>query len=104
MPTDNEILELYTSGYTEDNYTFVVNASNIQSNFEAYFLDNYTGGQTLLNEGATQINFSVDANLPESVASDRFSLVFDNTTLGVDDNRFGADFSLYPNPTDDGHF
>lgn len=104
MPTDDEILALTTTGYTEDNYTFVANATNVQNNFEAYLLDNYTGTQTLLNEGATQINYSIDSNIPESFASDRFSIIFDNTTLGVNENSFGVNFTLYPNPTKDGHF
>jgi hypothetical protein len=104
MPVDAEVLALFTTGYIEDQYTFVANAFNVQNNFEAYLLDNYTGTQTQLNEGATQVNYSVDANIPESVASDRFSVIFGNTTLGIEDNSFGEGFSLYPNPTNDGRF
>ena len=104
IPIDGETLALSTIGYAENNYTFVVNASNIQNHFDAYLADNYTGTQTQLIEGTTQVNYTVDANIPESVASDRFSLIFDNTTLGIEGNTFGADISLYPNPTNDGDF
>jgi hypothetical protein len=104
MPIDDEVLPLFTAGYIEDQYTFVANAVNVQNKFEAYLLDNYTGTQTQLNEGATQVNYTVDVNIPASVASDRFSIIFDNTTLGVNENEFGQSFSLYPNPTNDGRF
>jgi hypothetical protein len=104
MPQNDENLPLSITGYIAENYTFVANAVNVQNDFEAYLLDNYTGTQTQLNEGATAISFGIDTNIPESLASDRFSLIFDNTTLGIDNNTFGEDFSLYPNPTNDGRF
>jgi hypothetical protein len=37
------------------------------------------------------------------MAFNRFSLSFDHTTLGVEDNVF-SNFSLYPNPSTDGKF
>jgi hypothetical protein len=49
-------------------------------------------------------NFSVDETIPASIAEDRFSLVFDNTTLSTTDNTFGYNFSLYPNPAQNGRF
>jgi hypothetical protein len=99
LPTETEILTLSTTGYTEDNYTFVVKLSNVQDNFEAYLLDDYTGVQTQLSEGTTLVNFTVDNNIPESTASNRFRLVFEAVTFSTTENTFGLDFSMYPNPT-----
>lgn len=64
--------------------------------------DHFAGIQIQLNAGLTHLKLSMKANLPESIASDRFSLIFDNITLGLNENSFEADFSLYPNPTNDG--
>jgi len=99
-PTSSEALALSTSGYTSDNYSFVVYSTNIQDNFEAYILDEYTGTQTLLNEGITQIDFTVDEGIPASIDQERFKLVFETETFSTTENNFGAYFSLYPNPTD----
>ena len=65
--------------------------------------DDYLGTQTELSNDVVY-NFSVDENIPESIAENRFSLSFNNTTLGENENNFGIGFSLYPNPTNDGHF
>jgi len=100
LPAATETLALSTSGYTSDNYSFVIYSTNIQGNFEAYLLDDYTGTQTQLNEGETQIDFTVDAGIPASIDQERFKLVFETETFSTTDNGFGADFSLYPNPTD----
>jgi hypothetical protein len=104
MPAANEILQLSTTGFAAESYTFIVNATNIDAGFEAYLQDSYTGILTPLNVGSTQVNFSVDTNIPESIAEERFSLVFENSTLGVEENSFGDNFSLYPNPSKDGRF
>jgi len=99
LPTSIDTLALSTTGYTTDNYTFVVNTTNIQGVFEAFLMDNYTGTLTQLNGTENAISFNVDANIPESKAEDRFSLVIDNSSLGKDESLFGKNFSLYPNPT-----
>jgi len=99
LPTATETLALSTSGYTTDNYSFVIYSTNIQGNFEAYLLDDYTGTQTQLNEGETQIDFTIDAGIPASIDQERFKLVFETETFSTTDNTFGADFSLYPNPS-----
>lgn len=103
IPGLNEIIPLNLIQYQDTNYEFRLVLEDWDSNIEVFVVDNYLNTQSAIAPNQAY-NFSVDANILESTASDRFSLVFDNTTLGVDDNRFGADFSLYPNPTDDGHF
>lgn len=46
----------------------------------------------------------MDTNIPESITTNRFSISFENTTLGINENEFGVGFTLYPNPTQDGQF
>jgi hypothetical protein len=100
MPTDNESLALFTSGYTVDNYTFVVNLSYLPTDVDTYLVDHYTGDQTLLNDGSNQISFSVDQNIPGSIATDRFSIDFEIDTFGLDDQTLSSNFKVYPNPVD----
>ena len=100
MPVDNETLDLFTSGYTVDNYVFVADITNLPSDVNAYLVDTHTGDQTLLNEGENQISFSIDQSSPSSIATDRFSLEFEVETFGIDDNEVADKFKVYPNPVD----
>jgi hypothetical protein len=77
--------------------------ANLPENMAVFIYDAYLGTQTELSDGFV-FDFMVDASIPESIASDRFSLVFDNTTLSTTDNAFGYNFSLYPNPAHNGRF
>ena len=101
VPVDDELLELYTDGLSSSDYTFVANVSNLANDVDVYILDNYTGNQTLLSDGTNQMSFMVDASIPGSVATDRFSLKFEVETFGVDDNELADSFKVYPNPVTD---
>ncbi len=94
-----DIVPLHLSNYQGDNYEFKLNLENWDPNIEIFVQDNYLNTTTQIDPNQPYA-FSVDQNIPESIAEDRFSLVFDNTTLGVEENSFGENFSLYPNPTD----
>jgi hypothetical protein len=103
LPQDNDIVPLSISQYQETQYEFRLDTSDWVYNIEVYMVDHYLDTTTLI-DSSNPYSFSIDSNIPESIASERFSLSFDNTTLGVDDNTFGKGFSLYPNPTNDGRF
>ena len=102
LPSNNESLALYTDGYTENDYTFVINNNNLPDDVEAYLVDDHTGNQTLLSEGENQISFTVDQNTPASIATDRFSIDFEIETFNIDDNELANSFKVYPNPVTDG--
>jgi hypothetical protein len=103
MPQQNEVVPMFIDGYTDSAYELQLEKSFWDNNVEVYIVDNHLNTTTLVDEGQPY-SFTVDASIPETMATDRFSLVFDNQTLGVADNSFGANFSLYPNPTKDGLF
>ncbi|TKS57457.1 T9SS type A sorting domain-containing protein [Mesohalobacter halotolerans] len=103
FPQDNEILPLFISQYQFNQYEFRLNTSNWDENIDVYIVDNYLNTETLIGDNQAY-SFSVDSNIPESIASDRFSLKFDNTTLSVDYNALAEGFNLYPNPTSNGLF
>jgi predicted nucleotidyltransferase len=97
MPGIGHHIQLETTGYTASTYSLVFTMANLPENMGVFINDAYLGAQTELTDGFV-FDFMVDANIPASIASDRFSLVFDNTTLGVAETTFGYNFSLYPNP------
>ena len=102
-PQQNDVVVLSVDNYLDTQYLFKLVTENWDEAINVYVVDNYLNTSTLIQ--ATQdFSFTVDANIPESSAEDRFSLVFENTTLGTTDNTFGSSFSLYPNPTKDGLF
>jgi len=91
-------IPLHLDQYQGENYEFRLNVEHWNPDVEVFVTDDYLGTTTEITPNQAY-TFSVDANLPESISENRFSLVFNNTTLGVDNNRFGENFSLYPNPT-----
>jgi hypothetical protein len=103
MPGIGHSIQLQTSGYTGTDYSLVFTMENVPVGMGVFINDAYLNTQTELTD-AYVFDFSVDENIPGSISEDRFSIVFDNTTLGLADNSFGAGFSLYPNPTQNGHF
>ena len=58
--------------------------------------DIYKDTYTVLPDQQT-ITFSVDQSIPEASAADRFALVFENKTLGTENQEL-SNISLYPNP------
>ena len=103
IPGQNEIIPLYTDNYQGTVYEFTLVTENWNSSIDVFIQDNYLNTFTPIDD-LQPYGFTVDANIPQSIASDRFSLVFDNTTLSLEDNVFGENFKLYPNPTSDGLF
>jgi hypothetical protein len=104
LPQNDEILDISINGYSAEDYVFIIDLLELNTNLETYLVDDFSGEINLLNEGSNQIEFSVNQDQPESLASDRFSLLFETTTFSVSDNGFGIGFSLYPSPTKDGLF
>ena len=103
IPSIGDVIQLHTSGYTEDQYSMVFMMENLPSDLGVYINDAYQNTQTEITNNQI-FNFSVDQNIPESIAEDRFSFVFDNTTFSIEDNSISEGFSLYPNPTKKGSF
>jgi|GEM_PF-2756605 len=103
LPSIGHEIELFITAYRDPNYSLTFDIQNKPEGLGVFLNDDYLNIQTELTNDAVY-NFSVDENIPGSVAENRFSLSFDNTTLGVNDNNFGVSFSLYPNPSQDGRF
>jgi len=98
LPPHMHEVQLDISNYTATNYTLTFQLGNEPNDIDVMLKDHYLDTATELTGNATY-SFSVDQNIPESIAQNRFSLIFDNTTLSINENAFGKNFSLYPNPT-----
>jgi hypothetical protein len=99
LPTAADTIALFTNQYQSTNYEFQLNTSNWDDSIDIYLKDDYTE-EVILLESDESISFTVDSNIPESIATDRFSLIFENTTLGVDNSELANQISLYPNPSE----
>lgn len=96
MPQDNEIVALQISRYRTQNYTFRLFLDEYLGK-DAFLKDNFTLTETPIEVGqATIYNFSIDNQITESIAPNRFDIVFRNN-LSVE-VPFGSNFALYPNP------
>ena len=102
MPQPSEIISLYSSGYSNSNYTLSLKTDGLEETL-LYLDDNYIGTSTLLEMGETIYNFSVDPNDDLSIATDRFSIRVEER-LGIEDNQMLAGIRLYPNPTSNNNF
>jgi hypothetical protein len=103
LPQDNEAIQLSTTQYQFTNYEFRLTTEHWNTDIEVFVVDNYLNTITPV-DAQSPFSFSVDANIPESIAENRFSLKFDTTNLGTNDNTFGSDFRLFPNPSKNEQF
>jgi hypothetical protein len=87
LPTDGHEIELFINSYTTTAYSLTFAMDNLPEEIEVFLNDTYLNTQTELLLQSTY-DFTVDANIPASMAFNRFSLSFDHTTLGVEDNVF----------------
>ncbi|NEV93048.1 T9SS type A sorting domain-containing protein [Psychroflexus sp. YR1-1] len=93
----DEVINLSVFNLAEDEYVFSIELEGLSSLPDGIMLwDKYLDNYTTLND-QDLINFSVDALVPESIAEDRFALVFENSTLSIED-QFSSNINVYPNP------
>lgn len=97
MPQNQESISLEHYNYRGTLYSYSIQLSN--ANLNTYLFDQYENMyHELVNNNINDIAFSVDHSIAASMAQDRFTIVFSNTTLSSfeEKNQF---FSIYPNPS-----
>jgi hypothetical protein len=102
IPEEGDEIQLYTANYKTDTYLWQIDMSNI--NREAVLYDSYLDTETpiMMNE-MSNISFSVDANVPESINPLRFSIRFMEETLSLETQQ-APKFMVYPNPVTHNRF
>lgn len=102
-PIDQEEIQLEVNTYRSINYTIVAEGISMQ-NAIAFLYDNYTGVSTEIPQSGTiNYSYSIDSGITQSVAGNRFKIIFDVETLSNNTSALD-EVSLYPNPTDLGKF
>lgn len=102
VETGDEI-EFFNATYRNTNYVYLIDVP-VFNGFVGYLYDSYLDKYTALKPGVENfVSFQVDASVDESVASNRFKIVFEEETLGTEDYLINNDLSLYPNPTSEGY-
>lgn len=98
LPQEQEVIQLYLNAFRTTNYVFEARL-NLLPGVTTYLRDHYTGTQTLLNNNdTTLIEFNVDPSIPESVATNRFDIVFEAPVLSNQEVEATNQWMLYPNP------
>lgn len=99
LPSNGHVIELALVNYQHSEYSLTFDLDHKPENLKAYLKDSYLDTQTEITPGMIY-DFTVDSSIAESVDPYRFNISFDVVSLS-NSNFTKANFSIYPNPTDD---
>jgi len=97
LPEATEELLLFINQYRRESYVMKFDVTD-NLNTEVFIKDKYLDQVTEITSSENTYSFAIDSSIPESVASNRFSLVFEPVSLSIGDENL-VNLSLYPNPT-----
>jgi hypothetical protein len=97
LPKATEELPLFTNQYRRESYVIKFDVTNSLTT-QIFVKDNYLETLSEITSSDNTFSFTIESSIPESVASDRFSLVFEPESLSTPEESL-ASLSLYPNPT-----
>ncbi|MGO3237359.1 MAG: T9SS type A sorting domain-containing protein [Psychroflexus halocasei] len=100
LPEIDEEIELFISGYEEENYVIQFMMDHQPEDLKVLLNDTYTENSIELSNDEVY-TFNVDSNIPESIATDRFYVSFENVTMGAEQPDVENIISIYPNPAND---
>ncbi|MBZ9779696.1 T9SS type A sorting domain-containing protein [Psychroflexus sp. CAK8W] len=97
FPVGEEKLQLFINQYTKESYVLKFDlTSNL--NTKLFIEDKYLNEMIEITKANDTYNFMIDQSVPESLASNRFSLVLDPINLSTVDEEL-IRLNVYPNPT-----
>jgi len=97
LPEATEELLLFINQYRRESYVMKFDVTD-NLNTQIFVKDNYLDALTEITSSDNTYSFAIESSIPESVASDRFSLVFEPVSLSTPEQSL-VNLSLYPNPT-----
>jgi hypothetical protein len=102
IPTDIDEIPLNITKYRGTSYTIKAEGTGLTGS-TPYLFDKYTSTTTEIpQDGSVNYAYTVDANIPASIAADRFKLIYAKTLKTIDNAVSG--FALYPNPSKSNSF
>ncbi|PKG41649.1 peptidase M14 [Psychroflexus sp. MES1-P1E] len=97
LPQATEELPLFINQYRRESYVMKFDMTD-NLTAQIFVKDNYLETLTEITSSDNIFSFTIESSIPESVASDRFSLVFEPVSLSTEEQSL-VNLSLYPNPT-----
>jgi hypothetical protein len=101
IPQTGENIPFLLNNLSTESYTFAFNVQNFEATDELFLKDNYTGELIPIQHGESQIEFTADASIQESIDILRFELVFGNISLSNDEFTSENQIQIFPNPVND---
>lgn len=101
LPQDGETLPLFYNNLATENYTFRFQMGNLPNNIKVFLNDAYLNTSTEITENFQVYSFDVDMAIDASKASQRFSILFEEIILSVNENELTNKVTMYPNPASD---
>ena len=95
-PSEADEIQLFNKTYRDNSYTLSLEVIDMD-NVSTYLVDNFSNEHILLNAGINYYDFVVDNDIQQSIAEDRFKIVFQEEVLS-NTSILGSEFSIYPNP------
>ena len=101
MPQANDSLFFYVGNYQVEEYALQFK-NTLPADVEVVLVDQYLNEIHTVNQNESSYPFSVDFNLPESLGSDRFLIIFGSVNLSIEDFSVENNIKIYPNPVSNG--
>jgi hypothetical protein len=101
MPQANDSLFFYVGNYQVEEYALQFK-NTLPADVEVVLVDQYLNEIHTVNQNESNYPFSVDFNLPESLGSDRFLIIFGSVNLSIKDFSVENNIKIYPNPVSNG--
>ncbi len=99
MPVKGDTLDLFVNNYRFSDYRLNFDLPAF-GGVSVFLLDRYLHQETPLTKGANQVDFTIDEDIPQSIAANRFALLFKQKNLANPILKKSS-WLVYPNPFTD---
>jgi len=94
-PQSDEVIPLFFNQYRSNQYSLQLKKTNLE-NYDFYIVDTYLQEEVLVSQEDFVFNFNLDADIPASIAPDRFEIRFESSLATPEVTPY--ELTVYPNP------